>query len=85
MAVTWPMSIRVTGCGIASCREQGSGGQEGIAGMADRTAGNAMNPMVGSRVRHPGNPSEEKAAEVVENHEGGTRVPLAAVPRRWAW
>ena len=59
-----------------------SKGREGIPGkdarsarqLAGRRSENGMNPRVGSALQYTRTASEEKAAEVVENHEGGTRV-----------
>jgi len=46
------------------------------------TGGNTANPRIGSRAQQTCTVGEEKAAEVVRNHEGGTRERLAVDPRR---
>jgi hypothetical protein len=46
------------------------------------TGRNTANPRIGSRAQQTCTVGEEKAAEVVRNHEGGTRERLAVDPRR---
>jgi hypothetical protein len=47
------------------------------------TEGNELNPRIGSDLQHGREVEEEKTAEVVENHGGGTRmgigVPISKV------
>lgn len=50
------------------------------SGLAPR--GNVVNPRVVSRAQQTGTMQEEKAVEVVGNHEDGTRSELAAPVRR---
>ena len=44
------------------------------------TEGNVVNPRIGSDLQYGRGVEEEKTAEVVENHGGGTRMGLASHP-----
>jgi len=45
-----------------------------MAGILFRDRGNAVNPRIGSGLQYGRRVEEEKTVEVVQNHEGGTRV-----------
>jgi hypothetical protein len=66
----------------AVTEEEGSEGQERVAGKPVRNRWKRGEPQGRNRVQHPGTFVEEEAVEVVRNHEDGTRSRLVCAIRR---